>query len=89
MFKEITNLDFNKLNLLPYFQPIISIDNYLIYGYEILGRFIDTDNKIKSLGNFFTDSSTSNEMAFEVDEIICEKGIRDFSILARKMKTFL
>lgn len=34
-------MDFNKLNFLSYFQPIILIDNNLIYGYEILGRFVD------------------------------------------------
>ncbi|MGD1820079.1 MAG: EAL domain-containing protein [Pleomorphochaeta sp.] len=77
-------MQFNKINLFPYFQPIISIDNSLIYGYEILGRFLDVNNKVKSLGSFFTDSFITNDKVLEVDKIIQEKGIKEFSLLARK-----
>lgn len=73
--------NFNEMNLLPHFQPIISIDNNSIYGYEILGRYIDNEKNVQSLGSFFSDPTVSNESALQVDRIIREKGIKEFADL--------
>lgn len=71
---------FTEDNLIPYFQPIISIDNNSIYGYEILGRYINKGREVKSLGDFFTDPSVDSQSALEVDRIIREKGIEEFAL---------
>lgn len=62
-------------NIVPYFQPIIAIDTNKIYSYEVLGRYIDDDGTIKSLGAFFTDENTSDEEALKVDQIIRRKAL--------------
>jgi EAL domain-containing protein (putative c-di-GMP-specific phosphodiesterase class I) len=46
----LTNLD----KVVPYFQPILSADEQIVIGYEILGRYIQGE-QINSLGPFFND----------------------------------
>lgn len=70
-------MNYIEQNLVPYFQPIISIDSGEIYGYEILGRYIK-DSGAESLGGFFSDKSVSFSEALEVDRIIRSKGLEEF-----------
>ncbi len=46
-------MNFTEDNVIGYFQPILSAETNDIYAYEVLGRYLDTDGKIKSLGPFF------------------------------------
>jgi len=70
---------FIEANIIPYFQPIISIDNNAIYGYEVLGRYIDENKNVNSLGSFFCDPDTNLEELLQVDRTIREKAIKEFS----------
>ena len=74
-------MHFKKENIIPHFQPIISIDNNDIFGFELLGRYIDKNNNIQSLGAFFSDPSNSDDITLHVDRIVREKGIKEFSLL--------
>ncbi|MCB1189795.1 MAG: EAL domain-containing protein [Leptospiraceae bacterium] len=40
--------------IIPYFQPILSIEDKCVFGYETLGRLKLQNGEIISLGNFFT-----------------------------------
>ncbi|EQA46911.1 cyclic diguanylate phosphodiesterase (EAL) domain protein [Leptospira broomii serovar Hurstbridge str. 5399] len=44
---------FSNGELVPFFQPILSVENDSIFGFEALGRFKDQNNNIHSLGPFF------------------------------------
>ena len=70
---------FIEANIIPYFQPIISIDNNAIYGYEVLGRYIDENKNVNSLGSFFCDPNTNTGELLRVDRTIREKAIKEFS----------
>lgn len=70
-------MNYIEKNLVPYFQPIISIDSGEIYGYEILGRYIK-DSGAESLGGFFSDKSVPCSEQLEVDRIIRSKGLEEF-----------
>ena len=67
-------MNYIEKNLVPYFQPIISIDSSEIYGYEILGRYIKS-NSAESLGGFFSDKSVACSEVLEVNRIIRHKNI--------------
>lgn len=58
------------LRAFPFYQPIISVENGKIYGYEALGRF-ETDGEIKSLGAYFGDPGIS-----PVDKLNTDRSIR-------------
>lgn len=66
-----------------YFQPIISVSNGEIFGYEVLGRTLDG----QSLGPYFSDPNISEKDKLETDRNIREKAIQLFS--AKKIKTKL
>lgn len=65
--------------LVPYFQPIIAADTRKIYSYEALGRYIDDDGNVKSLGPFFNDDNIPNEKILEIDHIIRKKALKHFA----------
>ncbi|WP_167882320.1 EAL domain-containing protein [Leptospira langatensis] len=44
---------FSEGEIVPYFQPILSVEKDSIYGYEALGRFVGKDGEVHSLGPFF------------------------------------
>ncbi len=77
-------MNFIENELFPYFQPIVSADTNQIYGYEVLGRYLDKNNEVQSLGSFFCDPEVSSETAVKVDRIIREKGIREFSTFGKE-----
>jgi EAL domain-containing protein (putative c-di-GMP-specific phosphodiesterase class I) len=51
------NLSLNQI--VPYFQPIISLEDKSIFGYEALGRMVTPNGDVVSLGEFFTKTSQS------------------------------
>lgn len=76
-------------NLFPFFQPVISIENNDIYGFEVLGRYNDNDNII-SLGDFFCNPDNDKQYVLEVDRIIREKAIKKFAMeRMHKQKLFI
>lgn len=43
----------SKGEIVPYFQPILSIENKSVFGYEALGRIVFPDGSVKTMGEFF------------------------------------
>ena len=72
-------MEFSSDNVVAYFQPILSADTNTIYAYEILGRFIDNDGSVKSLGPFFTDASTTHEDALRIDHLVRRYGMKKYA----------
>ncbi len=65
--------------VIAYFQPILSADSKTVYSYEILGRYIDDEGAIHSLGPFFNDPNTTNEEALEVDRLVRRYALKKYS----------
>jgi len=65
-------------NITAYFQPILSADSNDIYAYEVLGRYVDNNGEVKSLGPFFTSPETSPEEALRVDRIIRRYAMKKY-----------
>ncbi|HMV44324.1 MAG TPA: EAL domain-containing protein, partial [Leptospiraceae bacterium] len=40
-------------NVVPYFQPILSLENKSVLGYESLARIVFSDGTVKTIGDFF------------------------------------
>jgi EAL domain-containing protein (putative c-di-GMP-specific phosphodiesterase class I) len=72
-------MNLSEDNVIAYFQPILSADTKEVYAYEVLGRFIDDDGKVKSLGPFFTSSDTSHEEALRVDRIVRRDAMKKYA----------
>jgi EAL domain-containing protein (putative c-di-GMP-specific phosphodiesterase class I) len=72
-------LDITSKKIIPYFQPIIAVDTGAIYSYEVLGRYVDDDGSVKSLGPFFSDETVSNEKALEVDRIVRRSALEQYA----------
>jgi len=62
-----------------YFQPILSADTKEIYGYEVLGRYVDDDGTVQSLGDFFTDPEISHEEALSIDRIVRTHAFKKYT----------
>ncbi|MCX7997829.1 MAG: EAL domain-containing protein, partial [Leptospiraceae bacterium] len=78
-----------KGNLLPFFQPILSVESKSIYGYEVLGR-LQIEGEVLSLGGFFMNPSISQMLKRETDRALRQKAIQLFSNLApQNTKLFL
>jgi EAL domain-containing protein (putative c-di-GMP-specific phosphodiesterase class I) len=65
--------------IIAYFQPILSADTKKTYAYEVLGRYVDDDGTIKSLGPFFAAPDISQEAALNVDRIIRRYAIKKYA----------
>jgi EAL domain-containing protein (putative c-di-GMP-specific phosphodiesterase class I) len=65
--------------IIAYFQPILSADTKDIYAYEVLGRYIDDDGTVKSLGPFFNAPDTSHEEALRIDRIVRRYAIKKYA----------
>lgn len=52
------DLWFQAGDIIPFFQPILSVERDSIFGYETLGRFRDQSGNIHSLGPFFLDAES-------------------------------
>jgi EAL domain-containing protein (putative c-di-GMP-specific phosphodiesterase class I) len=65
-------------NVIAYFQPILSADSNNVYAYEVLGRYIDDDGNVNSLGPFFMDPDVSHEEALRVDRIVRRYAMKKY-----------
>ncbi|MEX1031587.1 MAG: EAL domain-containing protein [Paenibacillaceae bacterium] len=66
------HIDVNTLlnsQITPYFQPIISLQNRRIIGYESLGRYM-VDGEPVSLGPFFHNSHYSEKEHLQIDRLL-------------------
>ncbi|WP_165452662.1 EAL domain-containing protein [Paenibacillus thalictri] len=64
--------------ILPFFQPIVSLQTQKVIGYETLGRQ-KIGNEIRSLGPFFGDTSIQYETHLRIDRILREQAIQKLS----------
>ncbi|HJV45820.1 MAG TPA: EAL domain-containing protein [Bacillota bacterium] len=64
--------------VIPYFQPIFSLDNQMIWGYEVLGRIQNSDGTYSSLGSFFSDISIDETLRKRVDERVRKMAFIQF-----------
>jgi EAL domain-containing protein (putative c-di-GMP-specific phosphodiesterase class I) len=71
--------DTSSDKIIAYFQPILSADTKEVYAFEVLGRFIDDDGTVKSLGDFFTDPDTSHEEALRIDRIVRRYALKKYA----------
>lgn len=75
--------------LVPFFQPILSVELKTVFGYEVLGR-LEIEKNLLSLGNFFSNPAISLLQKKEVDRIIKLEALKQFSKQAPKnTKLFL
>jgi EAL domain-containing protein (putative c-di-GMP-specific phosphodiesterase class I) len=65
--------------IIAYFQPILSADTKEVYGYEVLGRYVDDDGKVKSLCPFFANPEISHEEALRLDRIVRRYAIKKYA----------
>ncbi|MDR2730524.1 MAG: EAL domain-containing protein [Treponema sp.] len=65
--------------IIAYFQPILSADTKDVYGYEVLGRYIDDDGKVKSLRPFFSNPDISHEEALKMDRIVRTYALQKYA----------
>jgi len=75
--------------IVAYFQPILSADSKTVYSYEILGRYIDDDGAVHSLGPFFNDLNTTNEEALEVDRLVRRYALKKYAEEKRNEYLFI
>jgi EAL domain-containing protein (putative c-di-GMP-specific phosphodiesterase class I) len=75
--------------IIAYFQPIFSADSKTVYSYEILGRYIDDDGTVQSLGNYFNDENTSNEDALRIDRLIRREAMKKYAEEKRNEYLFI
>ena len=73
-----------KTNITPdrviaYFQPIVSADTNDVYAYEVLGRLIDDDGDVTSLGRFFSDRNVLPEEALSVDRLVRKYAFKKYA----------
>ena len=71
--------DFSSDKIIAYFQPILSADTKEVYAFEVLGRFIDDDGTVQSLGDFFTSPDTSHEEALRIDRIVRRYALKKYA----------
>jgi EAL domain-containing protein (putative c-di-GMP-specific phosphodiesterase class I) len=80
----ISNLD----KVIPYFQPIYSAESLEIEGFEMLGRYI-TSEEVISLGPFFLDKDNPDEYKKQVDYVLLEKALTQLVQNDNKISLFI
>jgi len=76
-------------NVIAYFQPILSADTNNVYAFEVLGRYIDDDGTVNSLGPFFADPDISHEEALRVDRIVRRYAMKKYAEEKRSEYIFI
>lgn len=80
---EIKTKDWMNLissgEILPFFQPILSLEDKSIFGYEALGRLRTKEGKILSLGPFFENGWQDLESKLSIDRELRKKALIYFS----------
>jgi len=72
-------MNLTENNVIAYFQPILSADTNVVYAFEVLGRYIDDDGKVKSLGAFFNNPDISHDEALRVDRIVRRDAMKKYA----------
>ena len=75
--------------ILPYYQPVVSVSDGSIYGYEVLGRRRLADGTIESLGPFFHDERSDLQERVEVSREIRRMAFGRIDSLAPHQKLFV
>ena len=73
---------------IPFFQPIVSVADGRIFGYETLGRYIE-NGSVKSLGGFFNDESIDCEEKMRVDRLIRKHAFEKLKTSGIDRKLFI
>lgn len=71
----------SKINLFPHFQPIVSVANGKIIGYEALARQLDSKNRIISAGALFSDPGLDAKQRTELDRQVRWQALQKFAEL--------
>lgn len=74
--------------VMPYYQPIVSLQTRKITGYESLGRMQKGD-RVVSLGPFFADASAGVDKHLEVDRLLRSAALRRLSVDTTQTKLFI
>jgi EAL domain-containing protein (putative c-di-GMP-specific phosphodiesterase class I) len=82
-------MNLSQDNVIAYFQPILSAETNDIYAYEVLGRYVDVDGEVKSLGPFFSSPDTSHEEALRVDRIVRRYAMKKYAEEKRNEYLFI
>ena len=70
-----------KLQLFPYFQPILSVASGKIIGYEAQARQLDKNNKVISAGHLFASPKLEAKQRIELDRLVRRQALQKFSEL--------
>lgn len=70
-----------KIQLFPYFQPIVSVASGRIVGYEALARQRDKHNRVISAGNLFASAKLETKQRIEYDRQVRRLALQKFSEL--------
>lgn len=70
-----------KINLFPHFQPIVSVANGKIIGYEALARQLDSNNKVISAGSLFSSAELDAKQRTELDRQVRRQALQKFAEL--------
>ena len=68
-------------NLFPHFQPIVSVANGKIIGYEALARQLDANKKIISAGRLFSSPDLDAKQRTELDRQVRWQALQKFAEL--------
>lgn len=72
------------MKIVPFFQPIVSLEDGLIYGYEVLARKIGLKEAI-SLGDFFADESISPEEKLQTDRAVRRQAFEYYKSIEEEL----
>lgn len=75
--------------ILPFFQPVISVADGSIHGYEVLGRRRLPDGSIESLGPFFHDEHSDLAERIEVSRNIRKMAFARIAGLGPRQRLFV
>ena len=70
-----------KIQLFPYFQPIVSVASGKIVGYEALARQHDKQNRVVSAGGLFASPLLDTKQRLELDRQVRRLALQKFSEL--------
>ncbi|KYH30961.1 EAL domain-containing protein [Neomoorella mulderi] len=77
-----------EAQIVPFFQPVLAVETYGVWGYEVLARKV-TPQGVESLGAFFHDPAVLAEKKLEVDRLVRRKALEVFKRSDRNIRLFL
>ncbi|MDR1930715.1 MAG: EAL domain-containing protein [Treponema sp.] len=83
------NNEIDVTKIIPFFQPIIAADTREIYSFEVLGRFIDDDGAVRSLGPLFESKETTNTEALQADRLVRKSALQKYAEEIRNEYLFI